>query len=1202
MRSIRKLLSKSILVMFILAIFLPQSIPSFATQSKDTKKQDSKEPIKEIIVKFKDKNNSASVKNLAKNKDNKVLSSLKFIDKKKLSGIETVNVGDRDINEVIKELRQYPEVEFAEPNYKLYASSVPSDVLFPQLWGLKNDGQAIEGQSGSRGVDINALKAWEMSDGRNDLVIGIIDTGIDTNHPDLKDNIYVNPGETAGNGIDDDGNGFVDDVHGWDFYHDDGTVYDTDYESYDNHGTHVAGTIAASKNNIGVVGVAPNVKVMSLKFLGRFGGETSDAIEAIAYAKKMGVKIVNCSWGGFGYSQALEISIRDSGILFVCSAGNDSHHLGIVPQYPVGYKVPNILSVAAIDNTGRIATFSNFGDDVDVAAPGVDILSTLPDNQYDYYSGTSMAAPHVTGIAALLKSYNPNLDYLQIKDRIKKSAAFSDFLVGKVSDSGMVDAYAALQSTIEMGVKSYLDNNTVTLTWESVSGAAGYQIEIDGVLTGVITGSSFTDILPSNSTRIYRIIAVGAGGTIGCSKAILKTNIPMADDGTGLSGKYCADTAAQDPKLVRTDKTVNFDWGASSPESSIGNEKFSVVWTGKVAPLYSDTYTFHTFVDGGVRLWVNGKLLIDKLIDQDPIEYNGSIYLKAGYKYYIQMEYFKNSGTNASAKLYWSRPGEEKSVIPTARLYPSIGEGKWAIKKNIPQPLYGHATVALNDKVLVMGGNISYNDLTDSILEYDPVADTWTDKARMTSPRTYFQAVNFNGKIYVFGGEGPNFETERFLNIVEEYDPASGRWTRKADMPTKRSQMSVAAANGKIYVFGGATSINGKVECISTVEEYDPATDRWTTKSSMSVPRDCLGTLEIKGKIYAFGGYKQSGWLFEYLDTVEQYDPTTNMWMPRANMPFKMCGFGSGVINGKIYTVGGGDGQTMWPSNKEVLEYDPEIDKWSVFKDSTPISRVRLGSAVINGKIYAIGGLTYYLLDTVQEYTPESASNKAVIYEAESAALSSGAKVNDDHSNFSGTGFVDGYWNSGASTAFTFKAAKSGYYDTTLRYANATESSKTVSIYINGVKTRNTTLHNLTNWDTWGYKTDKLALNQGINTVMFKFDSGDGGNINLDNIVVKESRPEVYEAENAVLSGGASVGANHTGYSGAGFVDGYWNAGAATSFTVNVPESDNYDVALRFANATDNFKTVSIYVNGTKVKQTRLARLVDWDTWSVIAQ
>jgi len=403
-----------------------------------------------------------------------------------VEGLRVAQVNPVDTSNAIEALRARPDVMYAEPNFIRRASVLPNDPRFPEMWGLKNTGQSSTagGNPGTPGNDIRAEQAWSITTGSRSVVVGVIDTGIDINHEDLKDNIWVNTAEVAGNGIDDDGNGFVDDINGWDFAHNDATVFDYSEPSYppsqsytgdlDDHGTHVAGTIGATGNNgIGVVGVNWQVSLMSLKFLTEEGSGTSaDLLKAFAYAKAMrqlwessggtkgaNIRILNNSYGGGGFSQAELDAIRalgDAGILFVVAAGNEDTFNDLFPTYPTNYISPNLISVAASRGGGTKASFSNWGEaTVNVTAPGEHILSTTPKNTYEFFSGTSMAAPHVSGSAALVCAQFPSITMQKLRGIMMYSgyAAPWQFLnVWPISTGRVVDAGQALQSVTSTDV------------------------------------------------------------------------------------------------------------------------------------------------------------------------------------------------------------------------------------------------------------------------------------------------------------------------------------------------------------------------------------------------------------------------------------------------------------------------------------------------------------------------------------------------------------------------------------------------------------------------------------------------------------------------------------------------------------------------------------------------------------------------------
>ncbi|HSC96833.1 MAG TPA: S8 family serine peptidase [Burkholderiales bacterium] len=327
--------------------------------------------------------------------------------------------------EALENYRQDPNVLYAEPNYVVHTTAIPDDTRFGELWGLHNTGQS----GGTPGADIDALGAWDTATGSSSVVVAVIDTGIDYNHPDLSANMFRNTADCIANGIDDDGNGRIDDCYGIDTANNDSDPMDDN-----EHGTHVAGTIGASGNNAtGVAGINWNVSLMACKFLAASGsGTLAGAIGCLEYVRTMkdrGVNVVatNNSWGGGGFSQALFDAIKghqEAGILFVAAAGNgNAFGVGLnndqTPFYPCNYNLSNVICVAASTRTDERATFSNYGRrTVHIGAPGAAILSTTPNNTYATFNGTSMATPHVTGTAALLKAADPARDWRAIRNLI----------------------------------------------------------------------------------------------------------------------------------------------------------------------------------------------------------------------------------------------------------------------------------------------------------------------------------------------------------------------------------------------------------------------------------------------------------------------------------------------------------------------------------------------------------------------------------------------------------------------------------------------------------------------------------------------------------------------------------------------------------------------------------------------------------------
>lgn len=341
------------------------------------------------------------------------------------------------INSTLSALANDPNVAYAEPNYIYTIDAVPNDPDFGQQWGLNNGAN----------TDINAPEAWDTGTGNNSVIVAVIDSGVDYNHPDLRNQIWNNSGEIAGNNRDDDGNGFVDDIRGWDFESNDNDPMDEN-----NHGTHVAGIIGAQGNdNRGIAGVNWTVQIMPLKFMNPQGsGTTAAAIGALDYAVSNGATISNNSWGGGAFSQALFDAIQRAnsrGHLFVAAAGNDGVNNDNTSHYPSSYNLPNIISVASTNQAGSLSGFSNFGNrTVDLAAPGSQILSTVRNGGYQSFSGTSMASPFVAGVAGLLLGQNPNLSVVEIIDAILNNVTAVGALSGQVSTGGRLNAQASITS------------------------------------------------------------------------------------------------------------------------------------------------------------------------------------------------------------------------------------------------------------------------------------------------------------------------------------------------------------------------------------------------------------------------------------------------------------------------------------------------------------------------------------------------------------------------------------------------------------------------------------------------------------------------------------------------------------------------------------------------------------------------------------
>ena len=393
----------------------------------------------EILVKFIPKTSGAVIDSLASSVGGKVADTFPGDPDLRLLSLADPN----GVPAAIASLSTHAEVRYAEPNYVYHVVVIPNDPSFNVLWGLQNTGQS----GGVPGADIDATDAWDLWTGNPTVVEGSIDTGINLTHPDLAGNIWTNPGEVPNNGIDDDNNGYVDDVNGWNFINNSSNPSD-DYE----HGSHTSGTVGAVGNNsTGVTGVNWAIQMMAVKVCNQYGSCPNSAIiKGIDYATNNHAFVTNNSYGGGGYSQAMydAISRADAaGSLFVAAAGNNGSNNDASPFYPASYNLPNIIAVAATDRYDNRASFSNYGaTSVDLGAPGVDIYSTELGTSYGYLSGTSMATPHVTGVAALLKGYNTTLTHSQVKSLIMDHTRPIGALSGLTVTGGVVNANNSLRA------------------------------------------------------------------------------------------------------------------------------------------------------------------------------------------------------------------------------------------------------------------------------------------------------------------------------------------------------------------------------------------------------------------------------------------------------------------------------------------------------------------------------------------------------------------------------------------------------------------------------------------------------------------------------------------------------------------------------------------------------------------------------------
>jgi serine protease len=458
----------------------------------------------------------------------------------------------KDVAALVKSLSARPDVVFAEPNFIVYATLTPTDPSFGQLWGLQNTGQSIGGVNGTPGADISAVSAWNITTGSTSNVVGVVDTGIDYTHPDLAANVWSAPFAfsvtIAGQTIN-----CVAGTHGFN------AITNTcDPKDDNNHGTHVSGTIGAVGNNaLGVVGVNWTASIMGVKFLDKNGsGSTSNAINAIEFAIQAkanfgagaNVRVLSNSWGGGGFSQALldEINAANAkDMLFVAAAGNNGTNNDTTPFYPAVYDAPNVVAVAATDNSDARASWSNYGAaTVDLGAPGVNVLSTIIGGAYDYFSGTSMATPHVSGAAALVLSKCTGLGTAALRDTILSNVDPNSSLAGNTVTGGRLNVNKALVAcsgsapSPDFTVSAAPATQTVT-----AGGNASYTVTIGSLnsFSGGVTLSASG--LPAGATPSFNPPTVTGSGS---------STLTLTTSGSAPGGTYAVTITATSGSLTHT--------------------------------------------------------------------------------------------------------------------------------------------------------------------------------------------------------------------------------------------------------------------------------------------------------------------------------------------------------------------------------------------------------------------------------------------------------------------------------------------------------------------------------------------------------------------------------------------------------------------------------------------------------------------------
>ena len=857
-------------------------------------------------------------------------------------------------------------IEYIQPDYEM---TVSSDPLLEQQWGLNST--ETSGTEITVGADVTDAWAYSTGDG---VIVAVLDSGIDISHSDLENSIYVNSQEIPNNGVDDDNNGYIDDIYGWDFFNADNSVNDV-ASYYDQwHGTHVAGIIAAEKDNdIGIAGVAPEAKILPVKIFEGGVAYTSQIIDAIAYAESMGAKIINCSWGSRYENQALEETIASSSALFVCATGNNLYNMDNYPVYPAAYSTThdNVISVAAVDESGLLCRFSNYGENsVDIAAPGAGILSTWINEKYQSIDGTSMSAAYVSGAAALVFSKGTYDTASTVKERLIEAADTITGLEDKIIDGKKLDcAYAVSDATVaNTNIIDIPDNEALPVIIPNtapseddyeLSGAENYVsykaslntarqglqvVTLDGKIYAIggqtEASSGYTNIVevydPETDTWSSAASMNYARSYFG---AVVYDGKIYVMGGLYGTSSYRNNMEVYDPS---TDAWTTL--GATLPIAMYG---FSATLIPDTSQIYvvggrndfaqNSVYEF----DISTSTWTTKTSLSVGISNHVAFYYDGKIYIEGGRSSSIshaEYQYIISSGTTTgavSARSYMLNAagvltndrfiaiGGNSSNYSTQIMHSSLlventaGTSYYVSISHMLTARTGLGAALLDGKVYMIGGQNS-----NGVLSTVEMLDLgWQEKADLPEPITNYEAVELDGKIYVMGGAVIVDEEAEYSNAVYVYNSIDDTWaTMTADMPVYAKDFSMTAAYGKIYLIGGQTAVSstGEFSASNVIYEYDPQNDSWVTKNTISTARYNLSCTLLDGAIYIIGGQNSSG---NSTNIVESYDPLTNTVSSKNTLPSTYCNHYSCVFSNELYVFG--------TQASNTLKYNETSDTWT---------------------------------------------------------------------------------------------------------------------------------------------------------------------------------------------------------------------------------------------------------------------------------
>ena len=944
------------------------------------------------------------LKKIHSDKSIKILKKFKI--KTKLGDRILLHVKTKDLttDSLMKKLKGYYFIESASPNYKhSIDATFPNDPNFNSLWGLNNSGQS----GGTVDKDIDTPEVWDTQTGSSDRVVAVIDTGVDYNHDDLAANMWVNPFEIAGNGIDDDSNGYIDDIYGCNPAEDKNSNAEGDPMDIDTHGTHVAGTIGAVGNNgIGVTGVNWNVKIMAFNVMEESSGSlwTDDEIEALAYIQDMkskGVNIVavNASYGGTGGSQndSMAQTIRaliDDGIMFCAAAGNGGTDYvaddnDAIPHYPSSYNEENIISVANTDHNDAYATSSNYGvTSVDLSGPGSAILSTvpgqgfIPDQANIFFDNFENGMDNWTN-GGTHTTWTISEDQEIFEDSNFPVPSPTHFLSDSPANWSSFNANLWVMLNSDIDLSSYT-GETLYLgfghAWHIPDGCHGYVEVSSNSGNDWIQLADYTDpdyyykwqnpiileipeVVKTNNFRLR--FRMTTGSSVG--KGWLIDNVGIGTNLSSIYG-YKGGTSMATPHVAGAISML----AAEFPDENITVRKDRIL--ASIDPLSS---TGKTVTDGRLNLYnaIQNPALVSITPQYGMV--SGNSFTLDGHSFggvTGSVEFVDEANNSVEATVTAWGDSQITATIPSA--YPGkkiriarstdsksgyINGSRWSNETALSVGFDSAVTVSSGGKIYAIGGQVSFAE-TATLRIFDP-SSGWSTGTDIPTPRSYASAVVLNGNIYVMGGYSQS--GGQVVDNVDIYSIASNTWSTGISLPSPLAFARAAVLNSEIYISGG--TIDGTV-ALQTMYKFDGAT--WSQETNMPDARMAHGMIEYNNYLYVFGGadwYYQTGADYTESKKMYIYDPAgSGSWSDSGkDLPIALArfGFSQGLEDtDTVIKVAGGTDDTSWWSNQlqTVMTYNFTTNQWYQTNeglDELIINKIGSGMVFIDGQgFYNVGG------------------------------------------------------------------------------------------------------------------------------------------------------------------------------------------------------------------------------------------------------